>query len=77
MPEQCPYYPKCLDRRVSDAEWKGEVKNTLINLTEDIGEIKEYVIKDNDKINKLYFKVGGLSVGVAILIEIVFKISGH
>jgi hypothetical protein len=74
MPEQCPEYPKCLDRRVVDAEWKGEVKITLIGMSKDISEIKTHVISNSGDIKKLYYKVGGTAVGLAILVNLIAKI---
>lgn len=74
MTVQCPEYPKCQDRRIADAEWKGEVRATLLNMKNDIGEIKKRVIKDDADIRKLYYKAGGLAVGLAFITEMIFKL---
>ena len=74
MTQQCPEYPKCQDRRVADAEWRGSVSATLISIQASVSKIEERVIRDDESMKKLYFKIGGISAILSITVAILFKL---
>lgn len=76
--DKCPEYPKCQDRRMADAEFKGKVEAKLDgietqikNLTEGVWAAMEVNRKD---IKNLYYKVGGIAAGSSLIIVVIVKI---
>lgn len=69
MPSSCPEYENCIQRRETEAEFRGTVNAKLENIETTVCEMR----KD---IKFFYVKVGSISGGITLLISLIFKALG-
>lgn len=73
MTPNCPEYPKCLDRRASDAEHKGKIEAKLEEISNNIKGIWSAMEVNRTDIKQLYYRIGLIAGSVSLIVSLVVK----
>jgi hypothetical protein len=67
----CAFFDDCQRERGDSREFKGMVETTLKNIEESIKKVSLALEKEADKVMNLYWRVGVVSGGVAVITSLI------
>lgn len=74
MAPECPELAQCRDRRVADAEHRGQVMAMLSAIKGSIGDLWQDMQVQRNDIKGLYFKIGLISGGTSLIVSLVVSL---
>ena len=70
----CPEYDTCIERRVADAEMRGEFRVKLVEIDKKVDAVFRLIGEQRQDIKQLYFRMGMLSGAISLIVSLVMSL---